>query len=192
MDQKIAKECLFHFADAMEGFCPFFLIDGTLLGAIREGGFISYDIDVDVGIWEEDFDEAIFDLVTQAGFIVKGLEGAPDDGLLIKLDYKGVRLDVFGFQRGETYTTDMHHSLFRLRAHLRPFSLASTTFLGRQFLVPDPPEQYLEDGYGPDWRQPTKNWHFRYSPPNLRVIGGPVANMLFRFKRWWRMRRLNG
>ena len=190
MNRRDAQKCLFHFADVMNGRWPFFLTDGTLLGAVREGNFISYDTDIDVGIWAADFDKAMIDALVAAGFSFDGMRGTPDDGLVIKLSYHGLQFDVYGFQRGETFSISIPHRNFRLRAHLRPFTLAPIMFLGRQFLAPDPPEQYLEDGYGPNWRRPTRAWNFRYSPPNIRVDGGPIAQIHYRLRRWWRLRRL--
>ena len=190
INRSIAKECLFLFDDVMRGRWPYFLTDGTLLGAVRDGDFIAYDTDIDVGIWADKFDPKMVDALVNAGFTLTGMRGTPNDGLVIKLSYKDLQFDIYGYHRGETFSIAIPHRSFRLRAHLRPFSLAPISFLDRPFLAPDPPEQYLEDGYGPTWRQPLKIWNFRYSPPNIRVEGGPMVRFRYRLKRWWRLRRL--
>jgi hypothetical protein len=190
IDQQAAKDVLFRFADLMEGQCPFFLVDGTLLGAVREGGFIAHDHDMDVGVWAEDFGVEVLDRLLEAGFKQRNPRQAVEQGYGAQLTFGHIYLDIFPFTRGESYTADMILRKYHLRAHLRPFGLAPISFLGREFLAPDPPEQYLEDGYGPNWRTPTSNWSFRYSPPNLTVVGGPIAKLRYGVARYWRLQQL--
>ncbi len=190
IDQESAKLALLLFADIMADHCPFFLIDGTLLGAVRDGGFITYDTDIDVGVWSEDFQQPALDALTENGFRVRRQIGPNDRGLSVSLVWKNIYIDVFPFTRGEYFSTDMKMPKIHLRTRLRPFGLAPIEFLGHHFLAPDPPEQYLEDGYGPDWRTPVQNWSYRYSPPNLFVVGGPVSKLRYAIKRWYRLNRL--
>src|SRR5690606_11476815 len=45
-----------------------FLVDGTLLGAVREGGFIAHDLDLDLGVSIEQHTPDIERRMGQAGF----------------------------------------------------------------------------------------------------------------------------
>ena len=56
LDKCICAANLSDFKYAM-GSIPFWLSEGTALGIIREGDFISHDDDVDVGMWIHDLDK---------------------------------------------------------------------------------------------------------------------------------------
>ena len=53
LDRDVCDRNLKEFKYAMRD-VPFWLSEGTALGVIREGDFISHDDDVDVGIWASD------------------------------------------------------------------------------------------------------------------------------------------
>ena len=53
-------------------------------------------------------------------------------------------------------------------------------FLGRPQLVPDPPEQYLDENYG-DWRTPNPNFDARMDTPNVEITDQAYFDTLLYF-----------
>ena len=82
---------------------------GTMLGAVREHGFIKHDFDIDVFMWIEDFDEKLIECLNNVGFklkhsfIVENGKYARED----TIELKGVQIDIFYIYpalEGRTYT----------------------------------------------------------------------------------------
>jgi len=141
-----------------------FLISGTLLGQVRQGGIIGWDKDIDVGFFTE---ECGIDLETHFMQHRKFRLGRVDltsDRLRI-IHSNGMWIDVFPhYMEG-----DMRwHNGTATRWWNTPFALRKIEFLGIDQYVPDDPERYLDENYG-DWRTPNSNFDARIDAPNAEI-----------------------
>lgn len=155
MDQAAARDNLLAIAGILDGLgIAHFLFFGTLLGAVREKGFIAHDTDTDLGVFA-DFSARFGEIraaAEAAGFSV--LRGGPGERL-------------FSFMRGDEYL-DCYVAERRLAFPFRrawdvdgslvPARLLDEEgrlpFLGREFRVPAEPEKALVLLYGKNWRTP--------------------------------------
>ena len=68
---KNAYSVMADFDDALSSIgVNYSLAFGTLLGAVREGGFIKHDLDLDTAIWYEDYSSLIQEVLESHGFIL--------------------------------------------------------------------------------------------------------------------------
>lgn len=194
MDPVAARETLTRAVACLDaaGFAGrYFVVDGTLLGLVREGGFISRDYDIDFGMWAEDYDPKIIDAMVAAGFAFDGAKGKPDDGLLLKFASGPIPVDIAFYYResGFAWAAGYKGQDLQMRYRYPVFGTEPASLCGVAVFVPSPPEHYLRAIYGPDWRLPVRNWEFRYGPHNVHAHGSPVFKLRFLFGRTvWRLR----
>lgn len=143
--------------------------DGTLLGLVREGRTIGWDRDTDVGAYAAHWSNKAHLALEAAGFSLKGTIGTTTNGWQHRWMRDGIKTDIFFYYRNPDNTI-WHAAYLRDEVQYRftypAFGLATLHTSAGPMLAPDPPEQFLEIKYGPDWRTPVRRWHFATSPFN--------------------------
>ena len=157
-----------------------FLISGTLLGYVRESDFISWDKDIDVGVFTKDIDpaelEAAFDRMPE--FNVRRLDFTADR---LRVNHSaGVAIDVFPHYEDENDPGKVWHDGTATRWWNSPFELKTVEFLGLPTWVPAEPERYLDENYG-DWRTPDPHFDARMDAPNVDVTDPDYFDTLMYF-----------
>lgn len=161
------------------------LTDGTLLGAVREGGFISYDKDMDLGVDALQYKPEIVECFQQAGFYLHGRYGIPDCGLVLAFKRNEIKVDLFFFYR--SWDRTVWHAAWhcptpgatpQMIQYVYPsFRLKYMRFLDETFLAPAEPEKYLTLKYG-DWRTPVHKWDWKFDPKNHRKTEVSIPGQL--------------
>lgn len=140
--------------------CHFWLVCGTLLGVIRDHGFIAHDSDIDVGVWDDDpaaDPQAIQLAFTQAGFSLANQFGSAGHGRQLAFwSPFGTYLDLYFMVREPArcwLSVWVNGKLGKLI--YQPISeFLTIEFCGEPFLIPANYEQQFIDQYGADWRVP--------------------------------------
>ena len=135
----------------------FFLRQGTCLGIVREGNLISWDDDLDLGsilglhgLSESSIEPVVTAFRDNGYFAEIDISDQYINAAMIK---SSVRIDwtCFRIIGGEVF----HYP--GLRFPLRLFTeLKEIDFIDENFLLPNPPEEYLSIKYGPSWMTPKK------------------------------------
>jgi hypothetical protein len=179
-----------------------FVLSGTLLGIVREGGFLAHDYDIDAGIMADQVDPLALQAALQAGgpFRCSELEWSTRfdrhaDGALqitrqpvfMKVSHaNGIYIDIFVHYR-EGDTIWHASSLFRWdnsAFDLAPYDLACTAVLG-----PADADRYLTENYGA-WRIPVTAFNSALDTTNQSVVRNPLSVAIF-LRRIWMASRSN-
>lgn len=170
----------------MEKTPAFYFVDaGTLLGLVRDGKLISWDLDIDFGIFanekyswldlERTLGEAGFELIHQFKFRERIAEQT--------YQRKNVSIDFFGhysddnnsyfssfyIKQGFAYKDDTQRHV-RLFTNVK-ISGTQKYKIGNDYVhVPVEYEEYLSEHYGQNWRIPNPNW-VSDSDPDCTLLG---------------------
>jgi hypothetical protein len=144
---------------------PFFLISGTLLGCVREGGILGHDKDIDVGVMEGPGVDrgAVHGALSESGvFLLKPYQNQA----LLRLQHaSGVMIDVFWHRLEDGLVI---HEGMKSKWWNTAFDLVPTQFLGETYLIPDDYARYLGENYG-DWEKPDAEFETFVDTPNMVI-----------------------
>ncbi len=159
-----------------------FIIDGTLLGAVREGDFIGHDTDIDFGVFAEEWTPATCGaLMIELGMRdIKLHHQFGDFDTCFELSFKrdDIKIDLFFYRRDGDMR--IFHAFLHGAADLKrdtityeyPAELIENLrpmiFQMRYYPAPADPVRVLETKYGRDWRVPVKQWDWAHGPHNVR------------------------
>lgn len=178
--RKYAIEALQRFTEVLtENGFEYTLAFGTLLGAIREKGFIKHDLDIDVAMWAEDWSPKIRTCLEANGFRLWHSYEVEDGhlGREETYEYNNVTIDIFYFYPAiddYPYCCDFlmqPNTVSRLQCMTeyggclpRRIELPLkkerklTEFEGRSFYVPENANEILEFRYGKSYMIPNPEW----------------------------------
>ena len=156
INPELAKQMLKEAKDIMDSLgVPFFLRQGTCLGAVRDQAFIPWDDDIDLGCviglngLTEDMIAPVFDAFRDRGYFVH--DESNDRWIAAGMMKASLRIDL-------TFFRIIDYSIFHFPMIWMPAKLFANLkeieFMGGNYLVPNPPEEYLLIKYGPDWVTP--------------------------------------
>lgn len=166
-----------------------FVMSGTFLGLIREGGFLPHDYDIDIGIMKDGLDEGklLREIRSSKTFSLCKVDvfypydkASPALLSLIKIRHNnGMPIDIFVHHKEDSCSGErIWHGSSLHKWINTPFGLASYEMAGTEVLGPDNADKYLTENYG-EWRIPVTQFNCSTGTPNLKIVHDPSAVAAF-------------
>ncbi len=141
----------------------FFLLGGTLLGAIRQESFAGRPTDIDIGI-KSDYEKKLkklFNKILKNGGMRIKLITLKDKTRKYQIIFKSVLIDIsiikkLKYKKKICWIGDSDDKKTIKFSNTCLQKLISTKLYGKSFLSPSNPEFYLKQKYGSNWRVPDK------------------------------------
>lgn len=158
---------------------PFHLMAGTLLALVRDGAILSHDKDIDLALpWDSDRDGVAALFARHPAFAAPSRPSADGRVWAFSVIHKASRvgIDLFFLKHeADGVLSGCGRPPQMLFSRVRPFGLGQLQWRDRSWAVPSPPEQYLEDIYGPAWRTPDPYFDTMLSNPSRTADSIRVA-----------------
>ena len=150
----------------------YFLVFGTCLGIIREGGYIEKDDDLDLGmLYNEEKIKKLIDILSKNGYEIRRILYCENNDIKKKYGEKSIRnihffIDNILFDMFILYKIENHYILadnWIIKTDLE--KLITVEYVGMKLNVPKDYEKFLEEIYK-DWKIPTgggawdKGWKY--------------------------------
>lgn len=157
----------------------FFLMAGTLLALIRDNDLLPHDKDIDLGLSDDiDRDLVCATFEQDPRFLVPTRPASREPLWAFGVVHRasGVTIDLF-FARHEPQGVRFGFGMAPSTIHclVRPFELGRLHWCERDWPIPQPPERYLEDVYGSQWRIPDPYFDTALSNPSRCLESLPLA-----------------
>ena len=182
MDLTVAKTNLKEIKQVLEQLGVVFLLgSGTCLGATRDKALMPWDDDIDLlsvlgvnGLTEAKVD-AVADALREKGYFIREFAMANSKAFATVKNYVRISLECVRIVNDSIY---LFPGGFKIPASMftQPKEIE---FLGEQFLVPNPPEDYLRLKYGEEWMVPKKSGEYEIDVvgkiPDAGLVGRPLS-----------------
>jgi len=172
-----------------------FLVYGTLLGAYRDKDFISHDVDIDIGLFFDDYSKKIEQALLQKGFVKKHMFIVDNGEFAVEETYvyNGISIDIFYFkvennnligydflnEQGLSWDkTIQKYGGLLVRELTFPYSgLMEYEFLGIKCKIPNEPEKHLASHYGDNFMYKDTKWN-PAKVTNVRYLKDKIGQLI--------------
>lgn len=158
INRKIARENLLLLKEIFDkNNINFWLMYGTLLGAVRDKDFIIHDFDTDLGLFYSDINK-LYELKEQLesnGFDLIRTK-FPDDLITFMRKDEYIDLGLFNMKKGLYSNYWIYQKNKEKFIYFEKFD--QIDFLQDKFLVPNNHLSFIQEHYGKNWEIPIKNF----------------------------------
>lgn len=198
--KKHAEAVIRSFADCMETHdIAYTLAYGSMLGAVREHGFIKHDLDIDVHVWYDNNHNFVRECLESYGFKLVRYITVDEDKTAREETYSkdGVSIDVFYIyvaENGQPYSccfakfrdcVSWNMSIYRHGGLMpRRFELPFThervkvPFEGLELYIQKNAHDLLQMVYGKDYMTPNPTWEADFQNPHVIEWTEKVAKLV--------------